>query len=610
MERRSVLISLALAAFVAGGLVVVIRNRRVPPQPGGVCSGDGWCWLRPLPQGKTLRSVWGTARNDVWAAGDTLLHFDGTAWSTVQAPLEPGERLRVVWGTSATDVWVAGEAVLHWDGKAWTKFPVADDSDHPALFGLGPQDAWMIETTGDGPETRSSLLHWDGKAWTARWGPDPRAVSALWASGAADAWAVGAEVGLKSSFLLRWSGTQWAQAPAPANGPRLVRATWGANRHDAWAAGENALLHWNGTAWKNAATQNGMQFIGLWGSSSANVFAAGYGGMLHWDGRAWTRSISTDEMHAVRSVWGSDANDIWAVGDGGMMFHSDGTAWKQYGSTGGWYLNSAFATGADEVWAVGGNGTALHVTGRDIALVKTGSTAALEAVWASGPADVWAAGSSGDAAGVVLRGGAAGLSPALGPLPGVSFFGLWGTGPSDVWAGARGSLWRWDGARWQTLGPRDVAGPVWACGPNDVWALQDSTQGGPNAPGGVYHYDGAQWTLTQSGSSKSLHKLFGVASGDLWAAGEDPTQVFHFVNGAWHAVPTGFDPSRAGVSAVWGASPNDAWVSTFGGSIVHWNGQALSAPEHAAAFSVSSLSGRGGRVWAVGPDGELLVHRN
>jgi hypothetical protein len=37
---------------------------------GRICSTNNWCWYTPLPQGNSLRGLWGAASDDVWAVGD------------------------------------------------------------------------------------------------------------------------------------------------------------------------------------------------------------------------------------------------------------------------------------------------------------------------------------------------------------------------------------------------------------------------------------------------------------------------------------------------------------------------------------------------------------
>ena len=121
-----------------------------------VCSSGNWCWYNPLPQGNTLRAVWGAASNDVWAAGDagTLLHFDGANWS---APTPIGaatnQDLYGLYGTSATDAWAVGlsGALVHWDGTTWTASPqsgVTTNQTLRAVWGSAVNDYWAIGVTG------------------------------------------------------------------------------------------------------------------------------------------------------------------------------------------------------------------------------------------------------------------------------------------------------------------------------------------------------------------------------------------------------------------------------------------------------------------------------
>lgn len=73
------------------------------------------------PTTQTLRSVWGSGPNDIWAVGDegTIVHYDGATFktSTAQLPLGRKPKLRGVWGSSANDVWIVGDGVaLHYTG--------------------------------------------------------------------------------------------------------------------------------------------------------------------------------------------------------------------------------------------------------------------------------------------------------------------------------------------------------------------------------------------------------------------------------------------------------------------------------------------------------------
>jgi len=108
-----------------------------------------------------LRSIHGTASNDVWAVGHTgtIRHYTGgPTWEIVDSPTS--HNLRGVWAAAADDVWAVGEngTVLHYDGKEWKPSTVAmpkGDTRHLyAVWGSGPSDVWAV---GDG-----IVLHYAG----------------------------------------------------------------------------------------------------------------------------------------------------------------------------------------------------------------------------------------------------------------------------------------------------------------------------------------------------------------------------------------------------------------------------------------------------------------
>jgi hypothetical protein len=94
--------------------------------------------------------VWGSGPKDVWAVGPgDLLHWNGTAWSSV--PAGAGKSLRAVWGTGPNDVWVVGGnysgSFLHWDGTVWSALGTVDQNIL-AIWGSGPFDVWAAGEFG------------------------------------------------------------------------------------------------------------------------------------------------------------------------------------------------------------------------------------------------------------------------------------------------------------------------------------------------------------------------------------------------------------------------------------------------------------------------------
>lgn len=129
-----------------------------------------------LSNNENLFKVWGSADDDIWVISDmgTVLHFNGTAWSSVVLPDNP--RLVTVHGSGPTDVVIVGglsrTTIFQRDGMAWDDvsppggqplngvFVKADGAGFAAGFG----NFMMQRTSGtwtstDGPMTINSDWH-------------------------------------------------------------------------------------------------------------------------------------------------------------------------------------------------------------------------------------------------------------------------------------------------------------------------------------------------------------------------------------------------------------------------------------------------------------------
>ena len=83
--------------------------------------------------------------------------------------------------------------------------------------------------------------------------------------------------------------------------------------------------------------------------------------------------------------------------------------------------------------------------------------------------------------------------------------------------------------------------------------------------------------------------------------------MMHWNGTSWSPVSVG---TMLPLYAVWGAGPNDAWVSGAEGTIQHWNGTTWSDVASGSRSIFFSLWGdAAGDVWAVGYAGTILRHR-
>ncbi len=122
-------------------------------------------------EGVNLNALWGVAHDDVWVGGHSsvqncfdcnvppavvLLHFDGHRW--LREALDVDGTISALWGTAPDDVWAAGSVLLHYDGTSWQHVMDLDGAE-ARLWGAAPNAIWLA--TGSG-----SVWHADGKTWS------------------------------------------------------------------------------------------------------------------------------------------------------------------------------------------------------------------------------------------------------------------------------------------------------------------------------------------------------------------------------------------------------------------------------------------------------------
>ena len=147
----------------------------------------------------SFSGVWGTSAIDVYAVGfqtgvgGVILHYDGTAWSTMTTGTTPGVfgGLFDVWGTSSSDIYaVGGDGILHYDGAVWSPvmlgLPVVDSrTNFRSVWGTSPSDVYVV----DGSFLNGRIVHFDGPSWSElSLGPEP---GAIWGTSTGDAFMVG-----------------------------------------------------------------------------------------------------------------------------------------------------------------------------------------------------------------------------------------------------------------------------------------------------------------------------------------------------------------------------------------------------------------------------------
>jgi hypothetical protein len=272
---------------------------------------------------------------DIWAVGESTIHFDGTKWTAFPASFIDGVEnfLTGVVDVSPALAWAVGnvvgdnpaQVIEQWDGKQWSVFPGPNfpPNSQALLFGMAStsaNDIWAVGSFADAAGAGFNLFeHWDGTAWTATTieaPPTGEALLGVSADATNDAWAVGFKGANGQTFAMHWNGSDWADVATPnvTKGTNRLEAVLALSPNNAWAVGfftpanadreprRTLILHWDGKTWKvvpspNVGT-NSNPLSGLTANSANDIYAFGShfasdgSGqfrtlVLHWDGKSW-----------------------------------------------------------------------------------------------------------------------------------------------------------------------------------------------------------------------------------------------------------------------------------------------------------------------------------
>jgi hypothetical protein len=324
--------------------------------------------------------------------GLTVALFQGSpaqgqteAGSTFQVVPTPNENfdseLFAASASSPNDIWAVGQSTIHFDGTKWTAFPAPmikgdNNSFLQGVVAISPTLAWAAGNVINGAHPGQVIEQWNGTKWSLFPGPkfgkkDQAAVFAMTSSSANDVWAIGSLVNLGtrlvSSLFEHWNGTAWTATTVESNNEFLFGGSADAT-NDAWAVGFHgsdnigtSAMHWDGTTWKSVATLNVGQGTNKLNAVLAlapnNVWAVGFSTpaappkraatltlIEHFDGTSWAvvpspnvGPNSANQSNRLLGLTANSANDIWAFGsyfaaDGSghqmtLLLHWDGTSW-------------------------------------------------------------------------------------------------------------------------------------------------------------------------------------------------------------------------------------------------------------------------------------------
>ncbi|HYP39403.1 MAG TPA: S-layer homology domain-containing protein [Chloroflexia bacterium] len=560
-------------------------------------NGIEWSqWPGDLQTG-ALSDVMALSANDVWAVGQHILHYDGSAWSVVHSPETSLNALSAV---TSDDIWAVGSdgnSPLHWDGLTWSSVPISGSGKLMDVVALATDDVWAVGITSS-YRGRGFVIHWDGSSWATVPVPDIPDSQLLSISGVAtdDIWAAGV-IGIGSNapipLTMHWDGTQWSIIPNGQASAGTLRAVSALTDGSVWAVGDKSagvegsqtlVMRLDGTEWRVVPSPNpilgynNLKAVSLvsptdgWAvgsyQDSTRLYHATAPLTAHWDGIRWTSVPAPQVLNQtyLLDVSALANDDAWAVGFaatggalgccGGVIMHWDGTRWNgPLANADARVLQGVMALAADDVWAVGSTmdgpggmryGWSIHWDGGSWSSIPISAPSVYELTAIDGVAsdDVWSVGVD-----------------------------HWET-PHETW------ILHWNGSEWERV-PSPNPGSVMnrldsikVIAPDDVWAVgtYSHTRYGGRIPL-IMHWGGSAWQVVPGPSlgadTSSLADITATGPNDVWAVGEYKVGgvtrplALHWDGSLWNVVQSVTPGSGGGFGGVASAAPG--YVVAVGG---------------------------------------------
>jgi hypothetical protein len=521
--------------------------------PLGTCTGSNatdWCWVLPRPQGDPISAVWASSATDVWAAApQTVLHFDGAAWTASQTPLVPGVRLFA--GSASNDVWAMTlSGVFHWDGTAWTR---DRDAVVGAIAAFAANDVWTVD--------RDTAKHWDGSSWTAHPGPgfnvlaiggDANNLIAVSSTGTiakllGTTWGIadatshpGTDavvidpthaVVIQDHDVLFWTSGTWT-----AHTPPLLAAPWvrvaARASNDVWITSPGARYHWNGTTWTEAVDANASFGVSLWEAPNGDLYTGDYDAQVkRWTGAVWTSL--TQGPGVVRAVFGTANTDIFAIGSATNQSQPFAVQWNGSSWTsstipaGVHYVNAIWGSAPNNYWIGAGHYAGgdvverqmLHWDGTQWTQFHLGTedgviSSGIRLIRGFATNDVFAASPF-----ALYHFDGTSWSPVTVPLPpSYRITDVFGASAADLYVAASNLLLHWDGATWTSkTAPISIYSGV-EIAPTNLWLIGTNTSPGSTAE--LVNYDGSFFVT--AGTNMCGELAIAVRGTDLYTCEGDP----------------------------------------------------------------------------------------
>jgi len=434
-----------------------------------------------------------------------------------------------------------------------THSPNAATADLQAIWGSGPNDAWIVEQTG-------LLLHWDGLDWRPFRSVSPRMLNDLWGANENDVWAVG-----YSGVIYHFDGTRWERQNSGTTAS--LHAVWGVDSERVVAVGDGTVLFHDGGRWVDQDVNWDWSFHGVWGSSFDSLWLVGDHSAiwLREDGGFVEQLNPFFQLHCTyMNIFGLDEQTVWIPAGQSLLFH-DGYEWNLGASLDeGSSINVVWGLpGQGQAWAAGTGIWSLPGMQQEYAAQDWHDT--ITGVWGAGPERLWAVGNDG----LILERGQDGWQFWGLPEARVFLSGVWAADPCDVFvSGDSSTVLHWDGLSWQVERHLEHVESVPSM--QSLHGVPDGPLWGVDEAGSIWLRDGGAWVEDFDRPLQHMNAVWALDDEHVWAVGNDGLILFRDASGEWTEQPTS---TGQDLVSVWGSGQDRVVAVSETGLSVHFDGE-------------------------------------